>query len=250
MKDVVNSLTLRSILEFLMPSAYLVGVASALASSCGLLTEYSLSNPGELPDYLLIALDEIVMFAFFSVLVLLVGIFLYMLNLPERLPFYRDALVTVRIAEQLSNKYHRVGVSSGKVFTSQVHKAFFGYFENTTEEQKNRTHKLVNLYSIAINVAAVSLVLVPLSIVAHFVFEADFFENYGLFLVFTLLFSTLSAYGLFFFDGGVKYLFDRQLEGFLASEEYAGLDAYFKENFVQASRKIGGFGKEKSLFTE
>ncbi len=250
MKDIVKSLTLRSALEFLLPSAYLVGMLAALASSSGLLMEYNLSNPSQLPDYMVFMLDEIAMGAFFAVLVLLVGIFMYMLNIPERLPFYRDALATVRISEQLANKYYRVGVSNSNVFTSQVHNAFFTYFENSTTEQKNRTHKLVNLYSIAINIATVSLVLVPLSIAAYFVYEADFFENYGLFLVFTLLFSTLSAYGLFFFSGGVKYLFDRQLEGFLSSEEYSNLDEYFKESFVQASRKIGGFGKEKSLFTE
>lgn len=241
---------MRSVLEFLLPSAYLVGMLAALASSCGLLMEYNLSNPSGLSDYMLFTLDEVAMGAFFLVLVLLVGIFLYMLNIPERLPFYRDALVTERVSERLAAKYYRVGMSSNDAFTSQVHNAFFSFFENATAEQKNRTHKLVNLYSIAINVAVVSLVLVPLSVAAYFAFEADFFENYGLFLVFTLLFSTLSAYGLFFFNGGVKYLFDRQMEGFVASEEYRNLDEYFKDNFVQVTRKIGGFGREKPLFTE
>ncbi|MDR2937766.1 MAG: hypothetical protein LBU92_02360 [Prevotellaceae bacterium] len=242
MKDIVKGITLRGVLEFLMPAAYLVGMLVALASSSGLLLEYNLENPSQLPYYLLFLLDEVAMGAFFFVLVLLVGIFLHVLNLPERLPFYRDALAVEQAAKKLTAKYLRIGMCCNSSYTSQLHNAFFTFFERATAEQKNRTHKLVNLYSIAINVAIASLVLVPLSVGAHFAFEADFFENYGLFLVFILLFSTLGAYGLFFSKGGIKYIFERQFEAFMASPEFRALDEYFKENFVQVSRRIGGEG--------
>ena len=245
MKDIVKGLTLRSAMEFLLPGAYLVGMLVTLASSCGLLSEYNLENPSDLPDYMVFALDELAMSALVAALVLLAGMFLYVLNIPERLPFYRDALATERAAEHLRKKYYRVGIGSSGTFTAQVHNAFFRYFDGCTAEQKNRTHKVVNLYSIAINVAMVSLLLVPLSVAAYFEYESDFFENYGLFLVFILLFSTLSAYGLFFFNGGVKYLFNRQLSEFIGSPEYRFLDDYFRNNFVQVARKIGnGFERE------
>ena len=242
MKDIVKGLTLYSVLEFLLPAAYLVGMLVALASSGGLLFEYDLENPSDLPDYMVFALDELAMGAFFFVLVLLVGMFLYVLNIPERLPFYRDALATKQVANHLSRKYYRVGIGSNDDFRSLVHNSFFRYFEGCTAEQKNRTHKVVNLYSIAVNIAAMSLLLVPLSIAAYFVLESDFFENYGLFLVFILLFSTLSAYGLFFFHSGVRYLFFRQLSEFIGSPQYRLLDDYFKNSFVQISRKVSGDG--------
>jgi len=248
MKDIVKGLTLRSVLEFLLPGAYLLGMAAALASSCGLLYEYSLGNPSELPDYMVFALDELAMGALFFVVALLVGMFLYALNLPERLPFYRDALATVRIAKHLCKKYYRVGMGSNVELRSQVHSAFFRYFEGCTAEQKNRTHKLVSLYSIAVNIAAISLALVPLSMSAYFELEADFFENYGLLLVFILLLSTLSAYGLFFFGSGVRYLFNRQLYEFIGSPEYRSLDSYFRRRFVRVARKVGDGAEGEGIF--
>jgi len=248
MKDIVKGLTLRSAMEFLLPSAYLVGILVALASSCGLLSEYNLENPSDLPDYMVFALDELTMYALVIAMVLLVGMFMYVLNIPERLPFYRDALATVRVAKHLSKKYYRVGIDGNRTFISQVHNSFFRYFEGGTAEQKNRTHKVVNLYSIAVNVAVVSLILVPLSVAAYFEFESDFFENYGLFLVSILLFSTLIAYGLFFSNGGVKYLFDRQLSEFLGSPEYRFLDEYFKNNFARVAHKISGAPGGEKMF--
>jgi hypothetical protein len=235
MKDIVEKLTLRGLLSFFLPGAYVVGMLGTLASSCGLLEDYNLTNPGEMPAYLFFSIDSLAIGAFFFLMVLLASTIIHVLNIPERLPFYRDSMVVNRVLMYLTVTYYRVGIFSNVALRTQVHNCFFRFFDKRiTAEQKNRTHMYVNLYSATVNIAAATLVIIPLSIIAYYYFDSNFFEIYGPMLVFTLLLSTLGAYGTFYTSYGIEYLFDRQQKEFVESREYQALDTYFRETFAKA----------------
>jgi hypothetical protein len=115
---------------------------------------------------------------------------------------------------------------------AQVENQYFKHFDRSaTSEIRNRTHKYVHLYSIAVDITFVTLLFLPIALLAYYYYDAEFFTEYGAILAVVLLLSAFCAYGLFYFRHGVQHLFERQVREFKSSDEFKALDAYCQEHF-------------------
>lgn len=118
MNDLKNSFSIRETLEIVFPGFYFMGLLLPLAPYWG---NVDLST------------DSLTNITVYFVLAILIGIFMYTLDIPKKLWFFKAILPTKIIEDELSE-------NAGKSLKSKVANSYFSFYDkNISSEQKSKT---------------------------------------------------------------------------------------------------------------
>lgn len=197
----MNKLNSREILSIFVPGAYIV-----LFSNLILIQDKTDAiNP--------IVLNVLLEFT----LSLLVGLVIYIIDLPKRVWFFNNNRPTEIINKEL-----------GEISYSKIENAFFLYYDNhVSDKQKDKTERLTSFYNFSINIFSSSLIILFLFYIntESYILLKYYFNINGLILII----SIISSIGLFFGKRKIKYIFNRQYKSFKDSEEYNKLSSKYHD---------------------
>jgi len=194
----LNKFPTRQILIILLPGVYLALYLSDL--SLQIFTE---------EDFPKLSIEfNILIKALFS---LSFGIFIYIIDIPKKLRFVKSQLPTNRIKKEHPDLNEVL-----------IHQAYFGFYDNSiSEPQRTKTDGLTTLFHMGINVSAVSLFSLIITLICDYFYcvsNSNYFIHFDLFFFFIV-----GSLGLFFSANRISDIFNNQYEAFLKSEEYAKL---------------------------
>jgi len=189
MEKLFGKFGLRETLKLLIPGFYFVSLMFPLKSTINIeVLDSSVANS--------------VLFIIFT---LLYGLMLYWIDIPKRMPFFKNNLPTTKLKKKYSNINEKLVINT-----------YFSFYDSLPKSQLDKTDLYTSLYHFCINMSVSSL------IIAFVYYVTGTYEiqvlGYGHIALFVFVISIISALGLFFGKRKIKYMFERQFEGFLSSE--------------------------------
>ncbi len=166
MKELKNSFPFRETLEILFPGLYFMGIILPLMPFIGV---------DNLPT------ESVTNITIYLILSVLIGIFIYTLDIPKRLWFFKSISPTNLIEKELKD-------TTDKNVRSKVANSYFSFYDkNVTKEQKGKTDIYTTIYHFSVNIFILSLILLTL----YIIFMPDFYSNY---IFYTLIFIIIISY--------------------------------------------------------
>ncbi len=193
MEKALQNFGLREVLEILFPGIY---VTSFIYLCVNELTTINITNNSFING---------VIFSLFSILI---GLIFYWINLPKKIPFFKNNLPTEKLIKNHTN-----------ITKTKLINAFFKYYDNAiSEKQKTKTDTYTALYHFTINIALGSVIL----LIVYCCFCKNYYNHITIILIILIL-SIINALGLFYGEKKIKYMFDRQYNSFINSDNYKTL---------------------------
>lgn len=145
----------------------------------------------------------------------LIGIILYIIDLPKNIPFFKKATPT----EQISNKLKELKTT---IEVTRIHNAYFQFYDKIVSvTQKDKTDRLTSIYHFTMNLFLGSL-FVLLVYFACWIYTGNV-SFYWIPVLLIGISSLISTLGLFYGKRKIKYYFDRQFSAFINSDNYTDL---------------------------
>lgn len=184
MEKGLESFSFREIVVIIFPGVYFMALTTPLMDKIGL---SGLS-------------DSVANNVSFIMLSLLLGIVLYWIDIPKKLPLFNRNLPTTKLIEAYPN-----------VDKIKVINCYFRFYDKISDEQKKKTNTYTSLYHFCVNILILSLIIVAL-----YLFFTPF--KYGWIALSISVISFANIIGLFYGDRKIKYMFDRQFKAFQNSD--------------------------------
>lgn len=177
-----NSFTFRQILQILLPGLYL---------SAMLLPIYSELFSSNIND----EFQKTILISIFSILF---GIFIYSIEIPKTIWYFKKYLPTERIPLNEYSKY-------------------FEFYDNkVSKEKKDIIERYTSLFHFCTNISFSSLILIFIYLV---IYNCDFLENGGNILLFIFVISFVSSLLLIYGPKKIKFQFQKQYESYIKHKE-------------------------------
>lgn len=180
MEKGLESFSFREIVVIIFPGIYFMALTAPITDKIGLV---SLS-------------DSVANNVSFIMLSLLLGIILYWIDIPKKLPLFNNNLPTSKLIEAYPN-----------VDKIKIINCYFKFYDTISDEQKKKTNTYTSLYHFCVNILILSLFIVII-----YLFFTPF--NYGWIALMISVISFANIIGLFYGNRKIKYMFDRQLSAF------------------------------------
>lgn len=172
-----NSFTFRQILQILLPGLYL----------CAML----LPIQAEIFDAN--AYDDYQKAILFSIISILLGVFIYTIEIPKTIWFFKKYLPTEKIP-------------------SDEYSTYFEFYDNkVSKEKKDIIERYTSLFHFCINISFSSILLIIIYLI---IYKCDFITKGGNLLLMILILSFISSLLLIYGPKRIKFQFEKQLESY------------------------------------
>lgn len=182
MEKGLESFSFREIIVIIFPGLYFVAIVAPLYNNLGIEMIFFSDKLANSISYIMFSL--------------LVGIIMYWIDIPKKIPFFNNNLPTNILIKEYPNseKY--------KIINS-----YFKFYDTISEDQKKKTNTYTSLYHFCVNIFVLSF----LTVILYLVFPPF---NYGWIGLINTILSLISVFGLFYGNRKIKYMFTRQLKAF------------------------------------
>ncbi len=190
MNKIASTFSFREFLTIVIPGLYLAAILSAIVQDLGIMDRLVIKST----EYTIV----------FLVVAVLLGLIFYGIDMAKELWFFKEAAPIPRFIKKFS-----LQEEEGK-----VKGAYYRFYDEVSQEQKAKTEVYTSLYHLCINLALACVIIFIISGIAAWIMYASplyFFLN-----LFLLILSVINA--MLIFRKRVKDMFDRQYNGFLASD--------------------------------
>lgn len=143
---------------------------------------------------------------YFVILSIILGLFVYSLDIPKRVSFFQRELPTKRIKAKHPS-FDLVKVSN----------SYFTFYDNLSTEFKLKNEIYSGFYHFCINLSSISFFVFIASLIIDWCVLSE------LILANSFIFIVSLATALILYFGRLKFTFQRHLQAYFASEEYKNL---------------------------
>lgn len=200
MKELKNSFSLRETLEIIFPGLYFMSLLIPIFDEKGL----SLITSNEIPNI-----------ALYLMLSLVYGVVLYVLDIPKKIPFFRNNTPTYLLEKEFEN----IDKTKKIIITN----AYFSFYDSDeiSIQNKNKTEIYTSIYHFSINCALTSFLLL---IIYFITIKVNFCSNeYVIANIIVFCASIFNSVFIVYSPKKIKYMFERQIQKFKGSDYYKTL---------------------------
>ena len=200
MENLKNNFSLRETLEILLPGFFFISFLIPIIAK----TSYESLTYSSVPN-----VTSLIILSFTY------GIFIYILDVPKKIWFFKNILPTKILEKEFEN-------IQDKDIIKKIHNAYFSFYDTSfSPELKNKTDIYTGIYHFSVNITLSAFLLLIIYLLV-FLFEKTI--DVHVFIVSIIfLFSTTNCYFIVNSPKKIKYMFSRQVLKFKESDEYRNL---------------------------